>query len=417
MRDKICFVLPYYSENPQNAIEEYYSQLVNGLTLYYEVTVLTTCANAPNGWINSYKQGISYVNKTKVVRFLVDYNTDGAYIEHIKQLYNTKKLKTAYKQLQLPKAIGPYCEAILHYIQVNQSTYSAFIFAEYLSYTTFFGLPMVFSKSILLPLALNGDTYAQMPIVKALFKLPAALFYLNEPECAWACQNFNLPKEINRIGGVGISLLPNNQEDNMPKEPYVLYIGELNQSTIQPVVDTWIRYKEKNPSNLKLAFINAFNLELPKHEDVFVLQYKNIQNAFKGACCTWFGQETGQYTLQILQSIACNTPIVCNAKNPFSLYYINQTQAGLSYDDETSFSLAIQQVFKDTSAYVKMQENGKNYLQAKCLWSSVIDELSTLIDSIKQKPNALKIQQEEQPYLVAEKLYEQKLSAKQKGEK
>src|SRR5690606_17417989 len=94
-------------------------------------------------------------------------------------------------QEQWIKEQGPYSTALLSYIENNRCTYDAFIFFTYLYCTTYFGLPLVRDRAILVPTA-HDEPAIYLSIFDRVFCAPKRLLFLTPEEKDFVLKRFCL---------------------------------------------------------------------------------------------------------------------------------------------------------------------------------------------------------------------------------
>src|SRR5690606_29702276 len=112
--------------------------------------VITTCARDYVTWNNEYPPGEAICGGVRVHRFPVDTpRNPRVFNDLFSRILNHRS--SLQVQEQWIKEQGPYSTALLSYIENNRCTYDAFIFFTYLYCTTYFGLPLVRDRAILVP--------------------------------------------------------------------------------------------------------------------------------------------------------------------------------------------------------------------------------------------------------------------------
>ena len=100
---------------------------------------------------------------------------------------------------------GPWCPALLEYLERNQQQYDVLIFFTYLYAPTVLGSRVAPHKSILVPTA-HDEPAIQLDIYKELFSLPAGLAYNTEVERRFLTTHFSIRAVEEETVGCGVDL-------------------------------------------------------------------------------------------------------------------------------------------------------------------------------------------------------------------
>ena len=166
-------------------------------------------------------------------------------------------------ELAWMKLQGPYSSELLKYIKENKNYYDLFIFFTYLYCTTFFGLPLVSNKAILVPTA-HDEPPIYLSIFNDLFHLPRAILYNTEEEKNFVNLKFENESIPHDIIGTGINVPetidPTAFERKYGLKNFVVYVGRVDASKgCKELFDYFIRYKNENPSFTKTCPIRERN--------------------------------------------------------------------------------------------------------------------------------------------------------------
>src|SRR5205823_5843967 len=87
------------------------------------------------------------------------------------------------------RAQGPWSPDLLAYLKEKKGDYDAFIFVTYLYATTYFGLPLVADRALLVPLA-HDEWPIYFTLWDGLFELPRGFVFSSEEEAAFLRRRF-----------------------------------------------------------------------------------------------------------------------------------------------------------------------------------------------------------------------------------
>src|SRR5262249_37443888 len=129
---------------------------------------------------------------------------------------------------------GPWCPALFEFIERRRREYDAFIFFTYLYATTYFGLPPVAEKAILVPTA-HDEWPIYFGMWDRLVELPRAFVYQTPEELEFMRRRFPRARLEGRVLGVAVDPPASTDPQSFRKKhgvenPFVLYAGRVDVS-------------------------------------------------------------------------------------------------------------------------------------------------------------------------------------------
>ncbi len=122
--------------------------------------------------------------------------------------------------------------------------------------TTFFGLPLVKDKAILVPTA-HDEPPIYLSIFKSLFNIPQAIIYNTEEEKSFLNSKFKNEGILSDIVGIGIDIPKDiNENDFIEKynfDNFLIYVGRIDESKgCKQLFEYFLKLKMKPDLNLNL---------------------------------------------------------------------------------------------------------------------------------------------------------------------
>src|SRR6266545_1660731 len=139
---RIAFIVQRYGTEILGGSEYHCRLIAERLAPKHQVEVLTTCAQDYVTWKNEYPEGSDRVMGVTVRRFA------NARTRDIHAFTREDELEWLRQQ-------GPWCPALLEYLERNQHQYDVLIFFTYLYAPTALGTKIAPHKSILVPSAVG----------------------------------------------------------------------------------------------------------------------------------------------------------------------------------------------------------------------------------------------------------------------
>ena len=386
---RIAFIVQRYGIDVAGGSEALCRHVAERLAQFHKIEVLTTCAKDYITWRNEYTEGIENINGVLVRRFKVDRVRDLKKFNPFTQRLFSEP-HTEIDEVRWTEDQGPYVPKLLNFIKNHKDDYEIFVFFTYRYYPSFFGLPLVYEKSILIPTAEDEPTL-NLNINKSFFCLPKAIIYLTEEEKNTLIRRFNTQNILNDIIGMGLTIPENVKGERFKKKyklshDFILYIGRVDGNKgCNQLFDYFIRYKQNNPSNLKLVLIGNAVIEIPNSPDILHLGFLPENDKFDGiiaAKIVIMPSEFESYSIVVTEAWALGTPTVVNERCAVLKGHCLRSNAGLYYADYNEFVECINLLVSDNELGKRLGKNGKAYVEANYNWDRVEGKYLALFEMV-----------------------------------
>jgi glycosyltransferase involved in cell wall biosynthesis len=387
---KIAFIVQRYGIAVAGGSEALCRLVAERLSKFYNIEVLTTCAKDYITWKNEYPEGVEAINGVVVRRFKVNKERDimkfNSFTQRLFHEPHTEGDERKWIEDQ-----GPLVPGLLEYIQSRKNDYDLFIFFTYRYYPSFFGLPLVSEKSILVPTAEDEPTLNLM-INKDFFLLPKAIIYLTEEEKHLITGQFKNQNITSDVIGMGITIPLEVKAERFKKtyhisSDFILYIGRIDGNKgCNHLFEYFIKYKNENPSNLKLVLIGKAVMEIPKNPDILHLGFLSDIDKFEGikaAKILIMPSQFESYSIVLTEAWALGTPTLVNEKCAVLKGHCLRSNAGLYYSDYNEFVECITLLLSNNELRAKLGKNGKAYVEANYNWDSVEEKYLALCEKVQ----------------------------------
>lgn len=386
---KIAFIVQRYGIEVAGGSEALCRRVAERLAKFHEIEVFTTCAKDYITWKNEYPEGIEKVNNVLVRRFKVDKERDlEEFNKFTVMMFN--EAHTIQDEHKWIEDQGPYVPKILNFIKTHKNDYDIFVFFTYRYYPSFFGLPLVAEKSILVPTAEDEPTL-NLSIIKAFFCLPKAVIYLTKEEKNLLHRRFNNENTLNDIIGMGLTIPQDIDGDRFKKKyhlftDFILYVGRIDGNKgCSHLFDYFINYKKEKSSDLKLVLIGKSVMEIPEHPDIIHLGFLSESDKFDGiqaAKILVVSSEFESYSIVVTESWALGTPVLVNERCAVLKGHCLRSNAGLYYANYREFVECITLLLSNYELRRRFGKNGKAYVDANYDWEAVERKYLSLFEKV-----------------------------------
>jgi len=387
---KIAFVVQRYGLEINGGAEFLCRDVAEHLSKYCNIDVITTCAIDYVTWKNEYEAGETRINGVSVKRFPVDFPRD------IKRFNKCSekvlcKIHSFEEEIEWMKLQGPYSTELFKFIEDSKDNYDFFFFFTYLYCTTFFGLPLVADKAILVPAA-HDEPPIYLSIFNDLFQKPRAIMYNTKEEKDFVIQRFqngNIPYDV---AGSGVSLsedLKNNNSQMGIKENFITYIGRIDESKgCGELFGFFKKYKEESHSPVKLVVLGKAVMKIPSHPDIVYLGFVSEEekyNILKNCDVLIMPSKYESLSIVLLEAWLCKKPVLVNGQCEVLKGQCIRSNGGLWYENYEEFNECLNLLLVDDNLRDQLGNKGRRFVDMHYSWETIEKKYLDLIDSLRKK--------------------------------
>lgn len=388
---KIAFVVQRYGLDVNGGAEFHCRLIAERMSKYFDVDVITTCAIDYMTWKNEYSPGIEKLNGLTIRRFPVDFPRDVSKFNKFSSTIFGQKHNEA-DEIEWMKLQGPYSTPLFEYIKIGKNDYDYFIFFTYLYCTTFFGLPLVKDKAILVPTA-HDEPPIYLSIFMSLFNLPQAIIYNTEKEKDFINLKFKNQEILCDTVGVGIETPQYIDEHDFIRknniDDFIIYIGRIDESKgCKQLFDYFIKFKNENKSELKLVLLGNPVMEIPKHNDIICLGFVNDQdkyNALKASKILLMPSKYESLSMVLLEAWHCKKPVLVNGQCEVLKGQCIRSNAGLWYENYEEFSECLNLLLANEQLRDQLGNKGRKFVDMHYSWENIERKYLNLIERVENK--------------------------------
>lgn len=369
---RLAFVVQRYGLDVHGGAELHSRQWAERLAAQHHVEVLTTCARDYLTWADYYAPGVETINGVRVQRFAVDAPRDMAAFDMFSQLIFGQP-HTREQEIEWMRQQGPYAGALFQAITAQRDRFDLFIFMTYLYCTTFFGLPLVREKAVLVPTA-HDEPPIHLGIFKELFSAPRYIIYNSPTERAMLRRLFALNDVPGSEVGVGVDLPPQPAEEEC-EPPTLLYIGRIHPSKgCEQLYDYFVRYRATCATSLRLVFAGRADMVMPEHPDVvysgFVSEAEK-QRLLRQCSVLVLPSAFESLSIVCLEAWAVGKPTLVNGETLVLREQTLRSSGGLFYSCYEEFAACLDLLLGDRSLRRTLGRQGRRFIERWYSWPVV----------------------------------------------
>ncbi|MFN0061425.1 MAG: glycosyltransferase [Myxococcaceae bacterium] len=362
---------------------ERHAQLVaERLAADWQLTVLTSCAKDHLTWDNVFPEGEHDEAGLRVHRFRSTASRAMSAFNALSRERFASPIDRAAEEHWVV-AQGPRLPGLYRHLAESQD-YDAFVFFTYLYAPTVFGLPLVASRSILVPTA-HDEPPLKFGVYDDVFGLPRALFCNTPEEADLIRRRFPGHAPISVVG-VGIDDARGDgarfRNARGAARPYLLYVGRLEEGKgVGELVRWHERLWKQDPSAPELFLAGEPAMRLSERPGLRLLgriSETDKADALAGALAAVIPSRFESLSLLALEAFAQGTPIVANQHSEVLVGQAKRSQAGLVYSDFKSFTNALENLGPQRET---LSRNAIRFAQQHA-WPHVLSTYRNAVDRI-----------------------------------
>ena len=417
---KIAFIVQRYGTEILGGSEYHCRLIAERLAPKHQVEVLTTCAQDYITWANEYPEGSDRVRGVTVRRFASAQTRDiTAFNRYSEWIFNNAHSRD--DEMEWLRQQGPWCPALLEYLERHHQQYDVLIFFTYLYAPTVLGARIAPQKTILVPTA-HDEPAIHLEIYRELFSQPAGIAYNTDVERRFLTTHFSMRAIEEETVGCGVDLPhaqqyprdaqepappPEEGEDDSPTfrphlanrgttfrrrhridGPFALYGGRIDPGKgCEELVEYFSAYvKEGGDASLVLMGVKL----MPLPEEPFIrfagrLSDQERTQALEAATVVVVPSPYESLSLLALESFAVGTPVLANARSEVLVDHCQKSNAGLYYADRYEFNESLRLLVGDQRLRAGMGANGRDYVRQNYRWDVILAKYERMFLSLRKR--------------------------------
>lgn len=387
---KIAFIVQRCGTDMIGGAESLCLNLAEKLSDFFDIDILTTCAKDYVSWKNHYDEGIEILENIQIRRFKVDYERELKKFNNLSEKIYFQKHSNEEEQ-QWMKLQGPYSSDLFTFIENNKKNYDLFVFFTYLYASTFYGLPHVWSKSILVPQA-HDELPLKLKIFDDVFQKCKGIIFQTKEEKELVEKRFNLSNTVKLIGQ-GVTDLEEPSSSIHLKStlnfPYVLYLGRIDKSKgCDELIDYFLRYKKETQSNLKLVLVGSKIFDFKTNDDIYYLGILSEQEktfVLNNSAVFIMPSQYESFSISTMEAWLSKKPVIVNGKCQVLKAHCKKSNGGLYYENYDEFSECLDFILKNKETSAHMGQNGFDYVKQNYTWKKIVTKYRDFFETIYEE--------------------------------
>jgi glycosyltransferase involved in cell wall biosynthesis len=382
-KPKVAFVVQRCGVEVNGGAEALCLSVARAMTTVWDVHIVTTCARDYATWENHYPAGIEIIDGVTVHRFPVDRKRNTRIFDDLSaRIINRLDSAGETEQTRWMQEQGPFSTPLLAFLRDNVAEYEAFYFFTYLYATTYFGLPLVEGKAVLVSFA-HDEWPIWLNMWESFFERPRHFIFSTPEERDFLRRRFPAATLEGAVVGVGIGLpgqpIPQRFTGRYGiTNHYVLYLGRIDEakncSALIAYFDHFKRQIDREGSDLILILLGREAMPIPQRPWMRHLGFVDEQTKFDalaGCEALIMPSQLESLSLVLLEAWKVGRPVLVNEASDVLVGQTRRAQGGLWFSDRDEFGVALRTIVYDVGE--ALGDKGRAFVEANYTWPAVVE--------------------------------------------
>jgi glycosyltransferase involved in cell wall biosynthesis len=389
---KLACVVHRYGAEIAGGSEAHCRHLAERLAAHHDVTVLTTRARDYVTWANAYPEGRSRVNGVDVVRFPVRRPRRlKVFADLSDEVFETRS--SAERQEAWFRENGPEVPALLDYLRSHGADYDLVLFWSYRYYNSYFGLPIVADRAVLVPTA-EEDPAIGLDVLEEYFRKPAGYVFLTPEEDALVSRRAGRRLEPAAVIGSGLDPAPprpgRSALDTLGiSQPFLLYVGRIDRNKgCHTLFDYFIQHVDEHRSDAMLVLAGPATIPVPDHPRIRALGFvhDSVRDALLAhARALVVPSPYESLSIALLEAWNHGVPALVNGDCRVLEGQVRRANGGLYYRSAKEFSEALAWLLMHDAQSRSLGTQGLAYVEREYRWPVVMDRVERLLAEVRSR--------------------------------
>jgi glycosyltransferase involved in cell wall biosynthesis len=392
---KLACVVQRFGADVTGGSEGHCRLIAEHLASHHDVTVLTSCAQDYVTWRNVYPAGASRAGPMNVLRFPVARQRDLGRLRDISRIVFTTRSSPEEQERWFVEN-GPEVPELIDHLRQHGAEYDRILFWTYRYYQTFFGLPLVADRAILVPTA-EEDPLIWVDIVDRLLSLPAGYLFLTPEEAELVRVRSSRPLAPSTVIGCGVDPAPADVRDVDlsavgVSDPFILYLGRIEPNKgCDTLLDYFRRYLESDgppgtsvePGNrVQLVMAGFPNMPIPSHPSIRSLGV--VDDGMREALLAKarllvVPSPFESLSMVLLEAWNQGLPALVNGRCAVLHGQVVRANGGLSYRYASEFAASLTYLLTHPDAARQLGRQGLDYIDREYRWPHVMRKVEDFL--------------------------------------
>jgi glycosyltransferase involved in cell wall biosynthesis len=389
---KLAFVVQRYGAAIAGGSEGHCRELAERLSGRHDVTVLTTCAKDYVTWNNEFPAGRARENGVSVVRFQVARQRRMKLFADLSdEVFDGGA--TRERQEQWFRENGPETPALLEHLRAHGREYDLVLFWTYRYFQSYFGLPLVAERAVLVPTA-EEDAAINLDVLPDFFDKPAGYLFLTPEEEQLVSSRAYRPLRPAAVAGIGLEPVsagraPRTSLEALGIPPkYLLYLGRVDRNKGCDALLEHFQEYASTRADVTLILAGPAKMQIPAHPQIRALGYvaDEVREALLAhaqvlVVPSWYES----LSIVLLEAWNYAVPALVNGRCKVLAGQVTRANGGLYYMFPAEFDEAADFLLNRPQERQALGLQGLAYVEREYRWPTVILRVEALLHDVHRR--------------------------------
>ena len=383
---KLACVVQRYGLDVVGGSESHCRSIAERLAAHHDVTVLTSCASDYLSWKNTYPAGTSRVGPVTVVRFPVERTRRQHDFAELNNIVASGRATPEDEDAWF-RENGPMVPGLLDHLKTHGTDYDRVLFWTYRYYPSFFGVPLVRDRAILVPTA-EEDPVIWLRSLSAFFTLPRGYVFLTPEEDALVRGRAGAALPPSCVIGTGLEPVgPRTKSAALSalgvRDPFVLYLGRVDPNK---GCETLLRYFQefvaREGPRVQLVLAGPVFMPVPSHPSIVSLGFVDEATRaalLDNALALMVPSPYESLCIALLEGWNHGLPALVNGRCRVLKGQVLRANGGLYYGNPTEFVTGLRELLDQPAMATEIGRQGLAYVDRQYRWPAVMQTLETFL--------------------------------------
>ncbi len=389
MARKLAVVVHRYGDGVDGGSEALARRVALGLAESDEVEVWTSCARDYFSWANELPAGVVQDGPVRVRRFPVDrprrIRWFGRLTRRLVAGPHTREHELDWMRRQGPRVLG-----LVEALSREGSSFDAVLFFTYLYYPTFFGVPAVADRAVLVPTA-HDEPPLYFDIFDDLFRAVPGLVFQTPEERELVYRRFAPTPRAETVAGVSLEVPSQVDPAGFRRRfgldgPLVVCVGRVDRVKGAPrLAEAFLEYRARGGAGT-LVFLGVVRTPMPVDPSIRCLGWVDDAdkwNALAAAEVSVIASPYESLSLAFLESAAMGTPVLAYGASAVLTGQCLRMGAGDTFPDWVSFPAALSALMADPERRAALGRAGRASIERAPGWDRILAGYRSVIDGVR----------------------------------
>ena len=396
---KLACVVQRYGAGVAGGSERHCREIALRLAATHEVTVLTTCAADYVTWENEFPAGESVDGGAVVRRFPVRRPRRLKRFADLSDEVFDGPTSDATQE-EWFRENGPDCPALLEHLRAEGNAYDLVLFWTFRYAPSFFGIPIVRDRAVLLPTA-EEDGAVDLSILEEFFQMPAAYIFLTPEEQTLVSTRAGRALEPSTVIGMGLDPALAATGTRLPagvNPPYLLYLGRVDRNKgCDSLLEYFSDYVaaglqtgliDSSHDGLSLVLAGPAKMTIPSHPRIRALgrvSDAEREALLRGALALAIPSPFESLSIVLLEAWNHGVPALVNGHCAVLKGQVRRANGGLYFRSSAEFTEALNTLRSADADRRALGAQGLAYVEREYRWPTVMARVEALLEQARAR--------------------------------